>query len=160
MPHIHEQYDFVVVVFIVRDDAVLFVRHPRYNKWLPIGGHIELNEDPNEALDREILEETGLRSVRILGNNSPSLDKVKVKPLLTPRYMEVHEANPPHRHISMVYFAVAGEHDEPQLSAEHTAMVWLGREQLHDPRYDLSRSDIFYAEQAIDAAMKLKTHQA
>jgi ADP-ribose pyrophosphatase YjhB (NUDIX family) len=52
MPHIHELYDFVVTVFIVHKDKVLLVHHPRYGKWIPMGGHIELDEDPEEALFR------------------------------------------------------------------------------------------------------------
>ena len=60
MPHIHEKYDFVITVYIVYDKKVLLVHHPRYGKWIPMGGHIELDEDPEEALFREIQEETGL----------------------------------------------------------------------------------------------------
>ena len=32
-----------------------------YNKWIPMGGHIELDEDVEAALYREIKEETGLQ---------------------------------------------------------------------------------------------------
>lgn len=60
MPHIHDKYDFVITVFIVYKDKVLLVHHPRYDKWIPMGGHIELDEDPEQALFREIKEETGL----------------------------------------------------------------------------------------------------
>lgn len=60
MPHIHERYDFVVNAFIVFNNKVLLVHHPKYDKWLPMGGHVELDEDPEEALFREIEEETGL----------------------------------------------------------------------------------------------------
>ena len=50
MPHIHALYDFVITVFIVHEDKVLLVNHPKYDKWIPMGGHIELNEDPETAL--------------------------------------------------------------------------------------------------------------
>jgi 8-oxo-dGTP pyrophosphatase MutT (NUDIX family) len=36
------------------------INHKQLNKWLAIGGHIELNEDPDEALFREGKEECGL----------------------------------------------------------------------------------------------------
>ena len=56
MPHIHDLYDFVVSAFIVHKGKVLLIYHKRYHEWLPIGGHIELDEDPQEALYREIKE--------------------------------------------------------------------------------------------------------
>lgn len=45
MPHIHELYDFTITVFIVHDGRVLLVNHPKYDKWIPMGGHIELDEE-------------------------------------------------------------------------------------------------------------------
>jgi ADP-ribose pyrophosphatase YjhB (NUDIX family) len=96
MPHIHDLYDFTITVFIVYDNHVLLVNHPKYNKWIPMGGHIELDEDVEEALFREIKEETGL-DVEIL-SNKPSIDSPETKFLLTPNYLDVHQANPPHYH--------------------------------------------------------------
>ena len=72
MPHLHELYDFVVSAFIVHDDKVLLVHHPKYDKWIPMGGHVELDEDPETALFREIEEETGLE-VSIL-SSKPTLE--------------------------------------------------------------------------------------
>ncbi len=46
MPHIHELYDFVVSAFIVHRGRVLLIYHKKYDEWLPIGGHVELDEDP------------------------------------------------------------------------------------------------------------------
>jgi 8-oxo-dGTP pyrophosphatase MutT (NUDIX family) len=34
--------------------------HDKYKIWAHVGGHIELDEDPNEAVLREIKEEVGL----------------------------------------------------------------------------------------------------
>src|SRR5687767_9813032 len=56
MAHIHEKIDFTVAVFIVQDARVLLVHHRKLNKWLPIGGHIELEEDPEQAALREAQE--------------------------------------------------------------------------------------------------------
>jgi len=60
MPHIHKLIDFTVEVFIVHKHKVLLRRHDKYKKWLSIGGHIELHEDPVEAAIREVKEEVGL----------------------------------------------------------------------------------------------------
>ncbi len=149
MPHIHDKYDFVITVYIVYDDKVLLVNHPRYGKWIPVGGHIELDENPEEALFREIKEETGLE-VEILATK-PSVSDSDTTFVYAPRYIDVHEANPPHHHIALVYFAKA-TNDHHVLSDEHTDMRWLGSEDLDDPEYALSNSVKFYCHQALIAA--------
>lgn len=149
MPHIHELYDFVVTVFIVHDNKVLLVHHPRYDKWIPMGGHIELDEDVESALYREVAEETGLE-VEIL-STKPAVETTDTKFLLTPNYVDVHEANAPHKHIAFVYFARA-KNNQHTLSAEHSDIHWLGAADLDKPEYNLSKSVKFYCQEAIKAA--------
>ncbi|RLS89050.1 MAG: NUDIX domain-containing protein, partial [Planctomycetota bacterium] len=60
MAHIHEKIDFTVAVFVVHEKKVLVIHHKKLDKWLPLGGHIELDEDPEQAALRETLEESGL----------------------------------------------------------------------------------------------------
>ena len=60
MPHLHEKIDFTVEVFIVHKNRVLLRLHDKYRIWLSVGGHIELDEDPNQAAIREVKEEVGL----------------------------------------------------------------------------------------------------
>jgi len=55
-----------VSVFIVHRDKVLLIYHKYYNEWLPIGGHIELDEDPEEALYRVKLHTREHREFRWL----------------------------------------------------------------------------------------------
>jgi 8-oxo-dGTP pyrophosphatase MutT (NUDIX family) len=151
MPHIHEKFDFTITVFIVHDGNVLLVNHPRYGKWIPMGGHIELDEDPEQALYREIKEETGLE-VTILSDRPP-VTSPGTKFLLTPDYMDVHEANLPHRHISLTYFARAHGNAFVR-SAEHDAMKWFSPEELMDAQYALSPAVQFYATEAIAKAAR------
>ena len=46
MAHIHEKIDFTVAIFVVHDGKILLIHHRKLDKWLPLGGHIELDEDP------------------------------------------------------------------------------------------------------------------
>lgn len=154
MAHIHEDYDFVVSIFLIHEDKVLFVNHPRYDKWLPIGGHIELDEDPEQALFREIMEETGVKA-RLLGKR-PKLYTERVKSLITPDYMNVHDANPPHKHISLIYFAIT-KNSKIIKSDEHTEIKWLAKAELKDPKYKLPYSLRFYAQEALEKATKDKS---
>ena len=150
MPHIHELYDFVVSAFIVHRRRVLLVYHKKYSEWLPIGGHIELNEDPAQALTKEIREECGL-PVRILAE-TPRIAHSGVKPLPTPSYMDAHRIKGRHKHIALVYFGVAG-HDRVRLhTREHREFRWVSATGLNDPELKLTRSIRFYCLQALKAA--------
>jgi 8-oxo-dGTP pyrophosphatase MutT (NUDIX family) len=150
VPHIHELYDYTITAFIVNGSKrVLLVNHPRYNKWIPVGGHIELDEDPEQALFREVEEETGL-DIEVLSTR-PQLTSPETKFLITPNYVDVHEANPPHKHISFTYF-VKTKRDDFVLSNEHDDMRWFTLADLEDERYALTPSVQFYAREAIKLA--------
>ena len=49
MAHLHEKIDFTVSLFIVEKGKLLLIHHRKLDRWLPIGGHIELDEDPEQA---------------------------------------------------------------------------------------------------------------
>jgi len=71
MAHIHEKIDFTVAIFVVHDRKILLIHHRKLDKWLPLGGHIELDEDPEQAALREAKEESGL-DVELLGERPPT----------------------------------------------------------------------------------------
>ncbi len=148
MPHLNYAFDYTITAFIVNNSKqVLLVNHPRYNKWIPVGGHIELNEDPEEALYREIREETGLKIDEVL-SEKPAVNSPGTKFLITPNYIDVHDANPPHKHISFTYFVKTNE-DVFTLSDEHDDMKWFTLEELEVEQYNLSPAVKFYATEAI-----------
>ena len=53
MAHIHEKIDFTVAIFVVYDSKVFLIHHRKLDKWLPLGGHIELDEGPEQTALRE-----------------------------------------------------------------------------------------------------------
>ena len=76
---------------IVLNDAhqVLMIRHKKLGVWLPPGGHVEENELPDEAVLREVLEETGIQA-RILPNaEEPALSDAAATPLHNPPRSQV-----------------------------------------------------------------------
>lgn len=103
MPHIHEKIDFTVEVFVVYQDRVLLRMHDKYKKWLSVGGHIELDEDPNEAAVREVREEVGL-DVELYGS-IPSKPDEHEKDLIPPVGLNRHRINATHEHVTLIYFA-------------------------------------------------------
>lgn len=151
--HIHRFYDFVVSIFAVHKGNVLLVRHKRYEEWLPLGGHVELDEDPLQALHREVKEESGLK-VRIL-SETPRIAHPGVKPLPTPAYMDVHRIKGKHKHIAFVYFARAGSRAVRLHHREHYEFKWFNPAELGERRYALTRSIRFYCRQALRAASRV-----
>ncbi len=154
MPHIHRLYDFVVSVFVVHRGRVLLIDHKKYDEWLPIGGHIELDEDPEEALFREIREECGLK-VRIL-TGKPDVGHAGVKPILTPSYVDAHRIRGVHRHVAFIYFGVASSAKVRLHEREHREYRWLSESELRSKELKLTRSILFYSLEALKAARKVR----
>ncbi|MCA9396832.1 MAG: NUDIX domain-containing protein [Candidatus Omnitrophica bacterium] len=150
MPHIHKLIDFVISVFIVHQDKVLLVHHKKYNKWLPIGGHIELDENPDQALMREIHEECGLK-VKILADR-PKIGHSGVVPLYTPSYMDIHQISKTHRHTAFVYFGVSKSDKAVLHEREHRELKWFTRRELSHKKYGLSKSIQFYCQKSLDVS--------
>jgi len=123
MPHIHEEIDFTVVVYIIHQGKVLLIYHKELQKWLPIGGHIELNEDPEQAVYREAKEESGLE-VEVYGRKPP-FNSDTFQSLLPPIYLDIHRINAKHRHLGMVYFARVKSGDIRLNEEEHDAIQWF-----------------------------------
>lgn len=154
MAHIHELYDFTVGLFVVFDGKVLMVNHPRYNLWLAPGGHVELDEDTDQTLFRELQEETGYKpdDVEVL-SSKPDIKSSDpgFKSLFTPNYMDVHEANAPHKHVALVYFLKA-KHGKHVKSDEHSEAKWFTAGDFENGRYNIPADTKFFAKQAIEMA--------
>ena len=97
---------FTATGFVVHDGRVALHWHPKVKAWLPPGGHIEANEDPVEAVLREVLEETGTE-VEVVPT-SPELDLDYPEQVLPPYTIMVEDIHDPedgfHKHIDMIYF--------------------------------------------------------
>lgn len=102
-----------VTGFLVHDGQVLLHWHRRNQMWLPMGGHIEPNEDPIEAVLREVEEESGV-AAEVLPTTPPfPFDNIRQRPppatiLLAPvRSCSVARAagwTGPVEHIDLVYY--------------------------------------------------------
>lgn len=150
MAHIHYAVDFTVACYIVKADLVLMIYHTQLDKWLPIGGHIEVGEDPDQALLREIEEECGLE-VEIVGERAPIEDPT-VKVLYTPAHLNIHRITGTHSHVVNIYYA-RWKAGEPSLcQGEHQQIKWFSREELRDPEYGIKPDVLWYAEDALAKA--------
>ncbi|HZF00269.1 MAG TPA: NUDIX domain-containing protein [Methylomirabilota bacterium] len=134
MAHIHEKIDFTVAIFVVHDDAILLIHHRKLDKWLPLGGHIELDEDPEQAASREAKEESGL-DVELLGERPPTTSP-GTRALIAPRFLDIHRISETHEHIGLIYWArpLLAEGRRP-LPNGVSANPVLATEEHHDIRW-------------------------
>jgi len=115
---------------------------------LPIGGHIELNENPEQALEREIKEECGL-SVEIVGDR-PAFVADGTQSLIAPRFLNIHEITKEHRHVALIYFGTSKNEKFVLNADEHNALRWFSREELAEKEFVIRPEVCFYAEKAIE----------
>ena len=97
---------FTATGFVVRDGLVALHWHPKVKAWLPPGGHVDENEDPVEAVLREVREETGIEAEVVSTVPRIPLDyPTQVAPPFT---IMVEDIDDPvdgyHQHIDMIYF--------------------------------------------------------
>lgn len=139
--------DFTSTAYIVYKNKVLLILHKQLNLWLPIGGHIEPKEDPEQAVLREIKEECGLK-VKIL-SSKPKLKKVDTKFLFTPNFLDIHNISKNHKHICFNYFAKAKSDKVKLNKKEHLDIHWFSKSDLDNKKYLSKNNVIFLAKQAL-----------
>lgn len=150
MPHIHEKIDFTIEVFIVHKNKVLLRKHDKFKIWLSVGGHIELDEDPNEAALREVKEEVGLEIELYNIFPTPINQEKDYQELIPPVFLNRHRINENHEHICLVYFAKANT-DELLLSDKEVTdeCKWFSLEDINSPSFNLRENVKLYAKTAL-----------
>jgi len=147
VPHIHEKIDFTVAVFVVRHGQVLLIHHRQLNKWLPLGGHIELDEDPEMAALREVGEESGLE-VELMGERPPTTEP-GTRALIARRVLDIHRINDTHEHIGLIYWARPLNGTVTLASAEHHHIKWCSVQELEQLQPAMSNAVKWYCREAI-----------
>jgi len=149
MPHIHKKIDFVVTAFIVYKNKVLFVHHKILKEWLPIGGHIELDENPEQALYREIQEESGLRKNNLqVISDKPKFYGKRFKFLYSPFFLDIHKFSGQHKHINLIYFIKSNTDKIIKNKKEHNEIRWFSKKDINTRSYSVLPQIKFLAKKA------------
>lgn len=141
MPHIHTgngQHDLTISAFIINSEtnSLLLHQHKILGVWLQPGGHVELEENPWQALTHEIAEETGydITNLNVLqtGLVIPGLIET-VQP--TPLVQRTHEfpttTGVKHYHTDLAYGFVASNDQRAGLAdGESDVVEWFSTERL------------------------------
>jgi 8-oxo-dGTP pyrophosphatase MutT (NUDIX family) len=148
MPHINERIDFTVAIFVVDAGRVLVVHHRKLDAWLPLGGHIERDEDPEQAALREAQEESGL-SVALVGERPPTTGP-GTRALIAPRFLDIHRIDPGHEHVGMIYWARPVGGTLRRAAAEHHDIRWCNAAELDALRPPMKDAVKWYCRKALE----------
>ncbi|MBR61275.1 MAG: hypothetical protein CL904_01250 [Dehalococcoidia bacterium] len=121
---------FTATGFVINNNSLLLHWHSKVQSWLPPGGHIEANEDPVEALKREVLEETGL-AVEVI-HMGQDFGFRYPKQISSPVTILIEDINDneigSHQHIDMIYFCKLSFGEDP--SNINPGWLWVEKEDL------------------------------
>ena len=148
MGHIHDKIDFTAAIFVVDAGRVLVIHHRALNRWLPLGGHIELDEDPETAALREAREESGLE-VELIGERPPTSGP-GTRALIAPRFLDIHRISDTHQHIGMIYWARPRQGTLALAPAEHHDIRWCSAGDLDALQPPMDASVKWYCLKAIE----------
>lgn len=109
-------------------DKVLMVHHNIYNAWSWAGGHADGDRDLLHVAKKEVMEETGVETIRAVTEEMISLDILPVTG---------HKKNgkyiAPHLHLSVAYLLEADEHAPLVVKPDENSDVqWIPFDQLEE----------------------------
>lgn len=133
---------------MVQNRKLLLIHHRALNKWLPLGGHVELDEDPEQAALREAREESGLE-VELIGERQPTTGP-GTRALIRPRFLDIHRISDTHEHVGMIYWARPLSGTATLAEAEHHAIRWCTLGELEELRPQMDAAVKWYCTAAIN----------
>lgn len=95
--------------WLLKDNKILLVKHKMLGIWLAPGGHVDANELPHQAAEREVFEETGIK-VRAIDAHPTFSAKAGTEALPMPFMSNVHWINKPGEHKARPDGTVCEQH--------------------------------------------------
>ena len=132
--------EMTATAYIIQDNQVLLLKHPKLNKWLPPGGHLEPNEIPPEAAIREAFEETGLE-IEILKEEHLFVERWNASSFARPwlcllENIPAYQDKPAHQHIDFIYLAKVKGGTTTEAHQKLQPIRWFSHEEVFSLKPD------------------------
>jgi 8-oxo-dGTP pyrophosphatase MutT (NUDIX family) len=124
--------DFTTNITIVYQDKVLLHFHKDLKRWLPVGGHIEKDELPEEAAIREAREEAGLEIQLYDNDKAGGLSDSRQSRLKLPMHIFLEDIHEGHQHIDFIYYAKANTFELNPAEDETAELRWFATEEINE----------------------------
>jgi ADP-ribose pyrophosphatase YjhB (NUDIX family) len=121
---------FTATTIIVHKQKVLLHLHKKLGIWIPVGGHIDRDEIPENAALREIKEESGL-DVKMY-NPDKQINMGDVKQLFRPMHILLEDINQFHQHIDFIYYASAKSDKVSPQNGETKNLKWFTGDEVKE----------------------------
>jgi len=91
------------------EGKILMIKHKKLGVWLPPGGHVENDESPDDAVFREIFEETGIKTEIISIKLGVAESDETCVELASPLVVLLEDINGkvPHKNIDLIYVCMS-----------------------------------------------------
>jgi len=97
--------DLVVGAYIFHENKLILIKHKKSGLWLPVGGHMDNDEVPDDAIMREAKEELNI-DIKLLGFPGLPIAGNTKRNLATPFHVNIHTVKD-HDHCCFFYLAQA-----------------------------------------------------
>jgi ADP-ribose pyrophosphatase YjhB (NUDIX family) len=121
---------FTATTIIVNKDKALLHLHKKLGIWIPVGGHIDRDELPQDTAIREAKEESGLTIN--LYNPDKQIPMGKVRQLFRPMHILLEDINPFHQHIDFIYYAYSETDALQPEDDETTKLKWFTVDEVNE----------------------------
>lgn len=159
MSHTGNKLCYIVTANIAYKEKSLLIFHKEYDMWLPVGGHIEKEEDPETALFREIYEETRLTRkvldpISLVSINRNIFTDTKGRNLLSPLYTDIHSVGIKRMHVGMRFFFRSKRNKVVSKDPDIKKAFWFTEKDLKSGKYKMLKHVKFYGLKAIELSRK------
>jgi len=125
------QREFCASAFVVNpvNKKILLCHHKKFKRWVQPGGHIEIDETPEETALRETYEETGVR-IKLIGDRFPREDD-----FIRPLGIQKNRGKDGSLHVDITYVGIPLNQDEVIEDDEIDRCAWFSLEELEEIDY-------------------------